>query len=291
MIIAAPVASHASIEPLRAVADEVVYVVAPREFGRVGLWYDDFEEIADADTLAALHAEPAVAPDAEGLPLIQEVRIPVPRGQIAADLLLPANSELRTQNSELSAVVVFAHGSGSNRHSLRNWHVARALLEGGIGVLLLDLLTPVEQSTDRKTAEHRFDIPLLTARVTAAVDWLGTAPETRGLSAGGYGASTGAAAMFAVAAQRPGRRAIVSRGGRVDLAEDALAQVRVPALLVVGSEDPETLAMNQRMRPRFGGPVTLHVIDGADHLFDAPEHLDSLAAAAVSWFGRYLRRP
>jgi putative phosphoribosyl transferase len=274
---------QAAIEPLGAVADNVTCVVAPREFGRVGFWYDNYDEVTDADALAALHGHdvlPGLDPGEGHLPLIQEVSIAIPGARLAADLVLPSTA---------TSAVLFAHGSGSNRHSPRNWQVARALLDAGFGVALLDLLTLNEQLEDRKTAEHRFNIPLLTARVTAALDWLDGEPRTHGMALGGYGASTGAAATLrAAAADGCQLQAVVSRGGRVDLAEDALTGVRAPVLMVAGSADPETLAMNQRLLPAFGGPASVQVVDGADHLFDDPDHLDSLAGAAVAWFRRYL---
>jgi dienelactone hydrolase len=195
---------------------------------------------------------------------------------LAGDLVLPPAA---------SGVVAFAHGSGSSRHSPRNRAVAEVLQDAGLGTLLMDLLTAGEERIDMVTAELRFDIPLLGGRVTAAVDWLHERPETRGLPVGLFGASTGAAAALVSAAARPERvRAVVSRGGRPDLAGDALPGVRAPVLLVVGGRDHEVLRLNEEAARRLTAPCLLRVVPGATHLFEEPGTLEQAADAARDWF-------
>jgi dienelactone hydrolase len=200
-----------------------------------------------------------------------------------ADLELPDGA---------AGVVVFAHGSGSGRRSPRNRHVATALHDAGLGTLLVDLLTASEAEVDEVTAEHRFDIPLLARRLLAATRWLGRAPATGELPFGYFGASTGAAAALVAAALSPDRvGAIVSRGGRVDLAGPALAVVRAPTLLVVGGDDHEVLRLNQRAMAQFRTEVALEVVPGASHLFEEPGALDRVAVLAARWFLDHLVAP
>lgn len=207
------------------------------------------------------------------------VHIPVTgKVRLDGDLVLPAGAHM---------VVAFAHGSGSSRHSPRNRAVARMLHDAGFATLLLDLLTAREEQIDEMTAEYRFDIGLLGRRMVAAIDWLDLHPDTAGLPVGLFGASTGAAAALAAAAERPDRiTAVVSRGGRPDLAEDALARVRAPVLLIVGGRDPEVLALNHQAAEHLHAPHRLEIIPGATHLF--PEHnaLEQVARKARDWFHR-----
>ncbi|MFF3290545.1 dienelactone hydrolase family protein [Streptomyces sp. NPDC003023] len=182
-------------------------------------------------------------------------------------------------------IVCFAHGSGSSRHSPRNREVAATLQRAGLATLLVDLLGEEEERVDRVTAELRFDIPLLGGRVTAAVDQLAGRPDTRDLPLGLFGASTGAAAALVAAAARPERvRAVVSRGGRPDLAGPALAAVRAPVLLVVGGEDRQVLELNEEAAERLTAEYRVHVIPGATHLFEEPGTLEAAADAARAWF-------
>jgi pimeloyl-ACP methyl ester carboxylesterase len=192
--------------------------------------------------------------------------------------------------------VVFAHGSGSGRHSPRNRAVARVLEDAGFGTLLLDLLTPDEEAEDLVTARLRFDVELLAERVTAAIDWLALEasvgelpPRLEQLPVGCFGASTGAAAALIAAAARPERvRAVVSRGGRPDLAGDTLRQVRSPTLLIVGSRDREVLLLNRRAQAALAGESQLAIVEGAGHLFEEPGALEQVATLTRDWFGRYL---
>ena len=187
---------------------------------------------------------------------------------------------------ESRGMVVFAHGSGSSRHSLRNRQVAATLHSSGLGTLLLDLLTPDEEAVDMRTGKHRFDVHMLGDRVVAAIDWLRRADDS---PIGLFGASTGAAAALIAAAERPEDVfAVVSRGGRPDLAGDDLPVVRAPTLLIVGSRDTEVLAMNEIARARLEAETALEVIPGATHLFEEPGALEVVARLALAWFERYL---
>lgn len=187
------------------------------------------------------------------------------------------------------SVVLFAHGSGSSRHSPRNRAVARVLNESGLGTLLIDLLTTDEEAIDRRTARLRFDIDLLADRLIGATDWLGT---EAGIEAGGvgcFGASTGAGAAPAAAATRPDViGAVVSRGGRPDLAGDALQRVRAPTLLIVGGNDIPVIGMNEDALRQMPGEKRLEIVPGATHLFEEPGALEEVARLARDWFLRYL---
>jgi putative phosphoribosyl transferase len=204
------------------------------------------------------------------------VMVPAGEAMLTGDLVVPG---------PIRSVVLFAHGSGSSRHSARNRAVAAELHGGGLGTLLLDLLTEREEREDAVTTRHRFDIPLLTRRLVAAIDWLREEPETRGVPVGLFGASTGAAAALVAAAERPDRvYAVVSRGGRPDLAGDALDRVRTPVLLIVGGNEETVLRLNEEAAGRLPGPHKLHIVRGATHLFDDPDALEQVGAAARDWF-------
>jgi putative phosphoribosyl transferase len=211
----------------------------------------------------------------------REITIPVDGEAIVGDLSLPPDP---------GGVVVFAHGSGSSRHSRRNQQVARTLVAAGFATLLLDLLTPAEERIDLRTRELRFDIGLLAGRVVTAVDWLRGDPSTRGLPIGLFGASTGAAAALVAAAERPDAvAAVVSRGGRPDLAADALPRVAAPTLLIVGGADRPVIGMNEDARGRMTAEVTLEIVPGATHLFEEPGALEQVAELAARHLGRTLR--
>ena len=188
-----------------------------------------------------------------------------------------------------SGLVVFAHGSGSSRFSRRNRAVAAALEHAGFGTLLLDLLTPEEEAEDERTAEHRFNIPLLGRRVVGAVEWTRERSDLRRLPLAIFGASTGAAAALIAAAARPAVvGAVISRGGRPDLAEDALPRVLSPTLLIVGGEDTPVIEMNRDAMRRMHAPVELEIVPHATHLFEEPGALEQVAALAVGWCRRHL---
>ena len=186
-------------------------------------------------------------------------------------------------------VVLFAHGSGSSRHSPRNRFVAEALREGALATLLLDLLTPEEEAVDARTRQLRFDIALLADRLVGTIDWLAQQPAARGLPVGLFGASTGGGAALVAAAERPDAvGAVVSRGGRPDLAGDALPLVQAPSLLIVGGDDEAVIGLNRRAMARMSAPVTLEIVPGATHLFEEPGALEQVARLARDWFVRYL---
>ena len=186
--------------------------------------------------------------------------------------------------------VIFAHGSGSSRHSSRNQHVASIIQREGMKTLLLDLLTPAEEAVDVRTREHRFDIPTLARRVVGAIDWLQrTEPDVGPI--GLFGASTGAAAALIAAAERPSEvSAVVSRGGRPDLAEAALALVEAPTLLIVGGNDPVVIDLNRSAQRQMTADTTLEIVPGATHLFEEPGKLDVVADLATDFFRTHMSR-
>jgi putative phosphoribosyl transferase len=189
-----------------------------------------------------------------------------------------------------TGVVLFAHGSGSGRHSPRNRYVAARLRQAGLATLLVDLLTEAEERIDIRTAHLRFDIGLLADRLVGAIDWLGRDGRTANLPVGLFGASTGGGAALVAAAQRPERvAAVVSRGGRPDLAGSALPTVRTPTLLIVGGDDDVVITLNQQALARLGSPVKeLVIVPGASHLFEEPGKLEEVARLAADWFARHL---
>lgn len=210
------------------------------------------------------------------------VRIPAGRALLDGDLALPPDSR---------GLVLFAHGSGSSRHSPRNQFVARFLQQSSFATLLMDLLTRAEEQADRRTGHLRFDIDLLANRLLAATDWAAAHEITRGLPAGYFGASTGAGAALVAAAARPEKvRAIVSRGGRPDLAGTALPNVLAPTLLIVGSRDDVVVELNEQAKRQMNAPVTIALVPGATHLFEEPGALEQVAQLAADWFGRHLER-
>lgn len=246
--------------------DAVVCLVAPFDLGAIGMWYDDFHEVSDADVVELLTAtrdRDLVTSTAEiG---IGDVRLP-------ADLTIP---------SEPIGWIVFAHGSGSSRRSPRNVSVAAVLNRAGMATLLFDLLTH-EEEVDRQNV---FDTELLAERLVAATRWLSARPEAAGLPIAYLGASTGAAAALLAAAELGDRiSAVVSRGGRPDLASERLAEVRAPTLLIVGGADVVVLEVNQAAATRLTCPHELVVIPEATHLFEEPGALEHVASLAAAWF-------
>ena len=186
-------------------------------------------------------------------------------------------------------VVLFAHGSGSGRHSPRNRYVARVLREANLATLLIDLLTEDEEEVDLRTTRLRFDIGLLARRLVGATDWLVQNPDTEQLRIGYFGASTGAGAALVAAAERPDEvGAIVSRGGRPDLAGDALPLVKAPTLLIVGGNDEPVIGMNEEALARMRAEKRLQIVPGASHLFEEPGALEEVARLATVWFARHL---
>lgn len=264
VVVAAPVAHPAAVDALAADADRVVALLAPPDLRAVGRWYGDFAPVPDARVRTLLDRGRTAA-------ATRTVAIPADGAELAGDLAVPAGAV---------GLVVFAHGSGSSRHSPRNRMVAERLHGVGLGTLLLDLLTAPE-GDDRARV---FDIALLARRLGAAVAWVGDDPAVRDLPVALFGASTGAGAALRLAAAEPVRvRAVVSRGGRPDLAGPALERVRQPVLLIVGAEDRTVLDLNRAAQAALGGPSELVVVPGATHLFAEPGALEEVAETAARW--------
>ncbi len=212
-----------------------------------------------------------------------QVEIPAGDVRLEGELALPVQAD---------GLVVFAHGSGSSRHSPRNRYVANVLQQAGLGTLLFDLLTRHEEALEARTGHLRFNIGFLAERLIAATDWLLQQPRAKGLPIGYFGASTGAAAALVAAAERRGDvGAVVSRGGRPDLAGEYLPRVLAPTLLLVGGEDYPVIQLNHQALAEFGSPEKqLVIVPGATHLFEEPGALEEVARLATNWFVSHLRR-
>jgi putative phosphoribosyl transferase len=209
-----------------------------------------------------------------------EVQISAGRAVLSGNLTIPENA---------MALVLFAHGSGSSRHSPRNQFVARTLNRAGLGTLLFDLLTSEEEALDIYTREHRFNISLLAERLVHATKWAGQQEETRDQRIGYFGSSTGGAAALVAAAELPQDvGAVVSRGGRPDLAGDALPKVQAPTLFIVGGNDDIVIELNEMARDRMGCEVKLEIVPGATHLFEEPDALERVAKLASDWFSLHI---
>jgi putative phosphoribosyl transferase len=210
----------------------------------------------------------------------REIRVPAGPVTLEGNLSVPDDAQ---------GVVLFAHGSGSGRHSPRNRYVAGALREAGLATLLIDLLTPEEEEVDLRTRHLRFNIGLLADRLAGATDWLAQDRNTQNLRVGYFGASTGAGAALVAAAERPEAvGAVVSRGGRPDLAGEALPRVAAPTLLIVGGEDAPVIGMNREAFARIRSEKKLEVVPGATHLFEEPGKLEEVARLAAGWFACHL---
>jgi pimeloyl-ACP methyl ester carboxylesterase len=209
-----------------------------------------------------------------------EVQIPSGRATISANLEVPEGAR---------GIVLFAHGSGSGRFSPRNTYVARLLNRQKIATLLIDLLTTEEESVDEYTGQFRFNIDLLAERLVDSTNWIKRSSEVHDLTIGYFGASTGAAAALIAAAKLPDDiRAVVSRGGRPDLAEEYLPKVKAPTLLIVGGDDREVLELNRQAYAQLRSEKKVEVVPGATHLFEEPGKLEQVAELAIAWFNRYL---
>jgi len=278
LILAVPVGAPETVESLREEADEVICLLEPELMFAVGLWYEHFEPTSDAE-IATLLADDVDDPPPRRTASSSEARIPVGGGlAIVGDLVLPESA---------LGLIVFAHGSGSSRHSPRNRLVARGLNERGLGTLLLDLLT-VEEELDRVNV---FDIGLLAERLVAATRWAQNEPSVAALPVGYFGASTGAAAALCAAAEL-GKEigAVVSRGGRPDLAAAQLPGVRAPVLLIVGGHDEIVIELNREARSLLRARSELAIVPGATHLFEEPGALEEVSRLAGEWFERHLTR-
>ena len=270
VIVAVPVGAAETVAALRAEADAVVCLAAPVWFGAVGLWYGEFGQVSDEEVVSLLKAS-------NRRQLVRrETFVPIGVATLPADVTVP---------TEPIGWVVFAHGSGSSRRSPRNIEVARALNEAGLAAVLFDLLTPAEE-LDRANV---FDIELLAERLVAATRWLADQPENGMLPVGYFGASTGAAAALWAAAELGTKvAAVVSRGGRPDLAAPRLELVTAPTLLIVGGRDELVLDLNREAAAQLRCEHDLAVVPGSTHLFEEPGALDVVARLAKDWFVRHL---
>ena len=284
VVLAVPVAPSSTAAELAGVADEVVALEIPEAFFAVGEWYADFSPTSDEEVTDLLDRAGGVfsaAPSTSGAaadPPVRDEEVTVRAGSVrlAGHLTVP---------EIVNGFVVFAHGSGSSRHSPRNRYVANSLNDAGLGTLLFDLLTPDEE-LDRS---YVFNIELLAERLGAVTSWLAGEPEARGAHIGYFGASTGAAAALVAAAEpEAGVAAIVSRGGRPDLAGAKLASVRAPTLLIVGGRDDAVVELNRDAKAHLLCESELEIVPGATHLFEEPGALDAVAELAAKWFVRHL---
>lgn len=290
LVLAVPVGAAESIAALEPEFDEVVCLLVPQPMWAIGYWYEQFGPTSDAEVAALLEQARAQAPVAgvppsggvaatvaADPPRRDEVRIPVGGGEhVVGDLLVPEHA---------AGLVVFAHGSGSSRHSPRNRQVAAALNGAGHATLLIDLLTPEEE----RYRANVFDIGLLAGRLVCATRWVREQQDLRELGLGYFGASTGAgAALWAAAELGEQVRAVVSRGGRPDLAASRLAVVRAATLLIVGGHDDIVIELNRQALARLRCEAELRIVPGASHLFEEPGTLEAVQRLAADWFTRHL---
>lgn len=271
LICAIPVAAPQSLSSVADVADDLVYLFAPEHFRAVGQFYMQFPAVDDAEVVRLLEtSKPQGA-------AVEAVQIGADGVVLSGDLEIP---------KEASGLVIFAHGSGSNRKSVRNRHVAYALHRQGLATLLFDLLTEDEA----RVTSARFDIPKLASRLDAALQWAVGHPSTKSLPIGLFGASTGAAAALVLAARYPRAvKAVVSRGGRPDLAgHGVLARVTAPTLLIVGGADTEVIQLNRVALAALACPAEIVLVPNATHLFEEPGALEKVASLAADWFHQWL---
>ncbi|MFC9497527.1 phosphoribosyltransferase family protein [Streptomyces sp. NPDC056982] len=272
VVLAVPVAPPDAVRRLSAVADDVVCLSVQPLFGSVGEWYSDFSQTTDEEVAACLARAVADPARVRPAPVTTDVEVEAAGVRLAGDLARPEGA---------SGLVMFAHGSGSSRHSPRNRAVAEVLQEAGLGTLLFDLLTPAEEA-DRNNV---FDIGTLAGRLAGATRWL---RDRESAPIGYFGASTGAAAALRAAADDPDIGAVVSRGGRPDLAGPRLDDVRAPTLLIVGGADVMVLDLNRAAQAQLRCENRLEIVPGATHLFEEPGTLDRVADLARQWFTTHL---
>jgi putative phosphoribosyl transferase len=273
LVLAAPVCAAQTAELLGPEVDELVCLEVPPDLGAIGFWYRDFSQTSDEEVIELL--ERARRDHEE-----RQVRVQAGPVELEGNLGVPDGAR---------GVVLFAHGSGSGRHSPRNRYVARALQRAGLATLLIDLLTPDEEEVDLRTRHLRFDVRMLADRLAGATDWLTENPDTRGLRVGYFGASTGAGAALVAATERPEAvGAVVSRGGRPDLAGDALPLVEAPTLLIVGGNDEPVIGMNEEALAQMRAEKRLEIVPGAGHLFEEPGALGEVARLAADWLVSHL---
>jgi putative phosphoribosyl transferase len=282
IVVAVPVGSRDVCESLAPMADEVVCVAEPVWFQAVSLWYEDFRQTTDEEVSALLvQALGCLSERPEELRRGgQEVALALPDAVLSGTLSLPADP---------LGLVVFAHGSGSSRHSPRNRQVARGMYESGFATLLFDLLTAEEEQSEMMTRHLRFDIGLLAGRLRGATEWIRAQNALASLPLGYFGASTGAAAALIAAADlKEVVRAVVSRGGRPDLAGPRLAEVQSAVLLLVGGNDLAVVELNRQAYRQLAGEKEMIIVPGASHLFEEPGALEEVTRLASAWFRRHL---
>jgi putative phosphoribosyl transferase len=282
IVVAVPVGPSDTCREVKQEADETICLSTPEFFQAVGQYYDDFSQTSDEDVgqLLSQAAQELSRTDSftklTGTRSMSELQIQVGTKILFGSLTIPDNA---------AGLVLFAHGSGSSRHSPRNQFVARSLNDAGLATLLFDLLTPEEEAIDLHTREHRFNIDLLAQRLVYATRWAKEQDQTRDLRIGYFGSSTGGgAALVAATAIPQDVGAVVSRGGRPDLAGDALPNVQAPTLLIVGGNDDIVVELNEMARDRMRCEVKLEIVPGATHLFEEPGALEKVAKLASDWF-------
>ncbi|NDL55860.1 phosphoribosyltransferase family protein [Phytoactinopolyspora mesophila] len=299
LMLAVPVCPPETLRRLSRIADTVIAIETPADLGGISAYYQDFSQTTDDEVLDILdqfrtgavsaHHRPGSPPAGpnpdqdpnRSNPSERTVAVDLDAGQqIHGDLVVPEHA---------GGIVLFAHGSGSSRHSPRNRWVAQSLHGYGFATMLIDLLTEAEEREDQTTGQLRFDVGLLAERLERAAGWLAGEPSTAQLPLGYFGASTGAAAALVAAARRPGHvDAVVSRGGRPDLAGEALGKVQAPTLLIVGGRDEHVLHLNQQAREQISGTCEVHVVNDASHLFEEAGALEEVSGVARDWFQKHL---
>ena len=285
IVVAVPISSPAACDAFRGEVDEIICAMTPEPFYAVGLWYEDFSQTTDEEVheLLALANGDAHGARAPAPPAMDERIIHIHTGTVTLEGTLGASADA-------TGIVLFAHGSGSSRHSPRNRQVAEVLRQAGLATLLIDLLTADEEAIDLRSRALRFNIDRLAERLVGAIDWMADDAITRALPVGLFGASTGAAAAL-IAATRADVAAVVSRGGRPDLAGAALKLVRCPTLFIIGSLDVDVLELNRRAMHQMVAPASLHIVQGAGHLFEEPDALREVTEVASAWFRWHLGTP
>ncbi len=295
IVLAVPVGASETLDELAAIADEIVCLHPEDAFYAVSPWYEDFSPTTDDDVVTLLErarteraastqqrhdARPPRQSDRVRIAEQHDVRIPVPDRELEGRLVLPTDPR---------GLVIVSYGTGHGRQSPETQFMTTVFGQAGLASLVFDLLTPEEELLDAQTAHLRFDIPLLAARLLAATDWARTQPDVRALDIGYFGTSTGAAAALVAASKRADVvHAIVSRGGRPDLAEDVLDEVKAPTLLLVGGLDADVLTLNRESLYFLGCEKLLEVVPDATHLFEEPGTLDRAAHSAAKWFVDHL---
>jgi putative phosphoribosyl transferase len=291
LILAVPVCAHETAASMRPEVDELACVSTPPYFRAVGYWYHDFSQTTDEEVMAALgesrklreRRQRDMTGNDRATTDVRQIQIAFGSTILNGDLTIPHGA---------AGIVLFAHGSGSSRHSPRNRYVAGVLQQRGLATLLMDLLSEEEERADARTGHLRFDVGLLGDRLLGATQWLAHKPETERLSVGYFGASTGAAAALIAAAREPDIVvAVVSRGGRPDLAGDWLRRVRAPTLLIVGGNDGPVIELNRKAQALLGTEEKqLEIVPGASHLFEEPGTLEQAARLAADWFDSHLNQ-